>query len=30
MDVRHNEGEVNIKGNELFGSNQRLIYLKHI
>lgn len=30
MDVRHNEGEVNIEGNELSGSNQRLIYLKHI
>jgi hypothetical protein len=30
MDVGHNEGKINIKGNELFESNQRLIFKTHI
>jgi hypothetical protein len=30
MDVGHNEGEIDIKGNELFESNQRLIFKAYI
>jgi hypothetical protein len=30
MDVGYNEGKINVKGNELFESNQRLIFKAYI
>jgi hypothetical protein len=30
MDVGYNEGIINVKGNELFESNQRLIFKAYI